>query len=113
MCLSDGTKFLQFGLCFLYGGGVNMQVISCTTDTSSASVVATSSNMPWSVTSSLWYRIQNNGTSRIYSWASDGAEFIPFYTEGHATFLTETVGGASIFTENSQGMGLTLDSFNP
>jgi hypothetical protein len=113
VCVSDGTKFLQLGLIFLYGGGVNMQVISNATASSAASVVATSSGMAWSATSPIWLRIQNNGTNRIYSWSSDGEQFIPFYTEGHTTFLTETVGGASIFTENSQGMGLTLDSFNP
>lgn len=36
----------------------------------------------------VWFRIQDNGTNRIYSYSSDGQNFIVLYTVARTTFLT-------------------------
>lgn len=41
-----------------------------------------------SIPSLVWFRIQDNGTNRIYSWSSDGQNFVVIYTVTRTTFLT-------------------------
>lgn len=117
-----GGNFNNAGVCFLDAAnkissiGVLVQTASQwnmyqwnspTSWNNSAAVYNTSSpgNFP------IWYRLQDNGTNRIYSVGFDGDNFITTYTASRTNFLTATQVGFYVNPYSVGGCFAALSSF--
>jgi hypothetical protein len=93
ICISDGTKFIQF--CASYVSGYSVVGYEWTNDTTYSGTKTF--NVPLAgATPTIWLKLVQNGTDRLYYFSIDGINWIKVYSEAYNTYLTETVSGICI-----------------
>jgi hypothetical protein len=59
---------------------------------------------------SIFFRIDNDGTTLTFSWSDDGATFSTIYSETIATYLTD-VASVGLFVSNQSGVGCSMSVY--
>jgi hypothetical protein len=106
VCVSDGTKYEQFGLSNTAATtNVGLEVRTLTSLSTGGTVITGPTTGIVGMT--LAVKIVNNSTNRIFSYWNNGA-WVQFKSEATGTFLTETAAGMCSLNDLSAG-GFTLD----
>lgn len=109
LVITDGTKLIKWWVVYT-ASGLTSQVVTLTNSTTFVANLLTVS-MPVSANHTIWFKIVNNGTNRLYSWSADGNNWNLAFSHATGTFLTETQYGIVISPLNSGGCAMTLDSW--
>lgn len=105
--ISDGTKMISLGKDST-ANGINKSTYAASAFASPSSSGASTGLF---VMSTLWLRIKNNGTNRLYYVSTDGIVWKQLFTETFSTFLTETLVGFYYKNIISSGSGSGFGTF--
>lgn len=88
----------------------NGHAISIQTWNSTASFNANVKQKPISPARTWWLRVNNDGTNWTFSVSHNGADWIPFYSQGLTAFLGSTITDLGVFGDNNDTASTGLSS---
>lgn len=103
LCLSDGTKYVQFTVGYI-AGALGARVITWATSNSGAAVLHSSNVV--AVPSDLYIRLTDDGTTRKYLVSGNGLDYLLLFSHATNTHLTPTKVGLCVYNKAAG----TLDS---
>lgn len=111
--LTDGTKLIKFWVAYVQtsnGQPITIQIVTLSNSTTFVANLVTT-GIPLGTNSTIWFKIVNNATNRLYSYSTDGINWNQIFSHASGTFLTETQYGMVIAPLNSGGCAMTLESW--
>jgi hypothetical protein len=113
--ITDGTKIISF--MYVYdGASALLQVQEWTNPTTLSGAPLYSQFTHYGVSAPIWGEIQDDGTHRNFTIATDGQNYLPpalIFQHASGTFLTETGLGIMTTPFLAGGGAITLESWNP
>jgi hypothetical protein len=114
--VTDGTKLITFQYVYV-GSSMQMQVQTYNSATSINGAPTVNPQFNFGINARCWVKIQVTGGNRNFSFATDGADFIPasaYLSQADTVWINnaEIAAGAHVIANGSAGAGITVFSWH-